>query len=1733
MKSNNSLCRAVKAPRLLAALSGLALAVSPAAQASLIVYEGFNYIGQADNAALNAAAFAGGTGLSGNWQGAGKYRSAGLTFSDLAVAGGCAENVNSEIYYRQLSVSKTGTLWGSFLFKSVGTVDTTTTLLSYVVNSQAGGNDWQSTTKFGVTPKKYQGTTSDIRLGGTGTNPTAFGNVGGTAVTQGTTYLVLFKVENLIATGGATASQTITSWILSAAQYDNFKSGGLTEAELNAASQGGAATNVMQKTTLTATQKATFSVSDFLCIQSNNTGDFMNDEFRFSDAGLSEVAPAGTPSADFYTFGPGATIGPVAANAAAISWTVSFGSNVAALAPTYTLSPGATCNQASGSTQNFTSPVHYIVQASDFATSGKTTDYTVSVTVAPDESTLIWNVAGSGAWDLSTTNWKGQTSGVLMPFFNGKNVIFDKTNGGAITIASGIAPASTTISAASGTYAFNGALGGTGGLTKSNGGTLNLDGANTYSGGTIISGGVVSCSLQNPSPLGAAGSNVTVQSGGVLAMNRNQITGNLTLNGGKIAVGNGWGDDAWNGPVVMAATSTVDVGNTDGCFTINGVVSGPGGLIKLGATGKPMPLNGVNTFAGNLTISQGAIALGAAGSIDNVALVSIAAGATFDVSAKSAYSFTGSNHLSASGTATAAKLKGAVAGTISLGSQSVTLTYNGLNPALTVSQGTLVLNGNPFIVNAASALAVGSYNIVTQTTGSITSSGSFPGVTGTAIGAGKVGAISVSGSNVMLTISVPTLEVSAFPSSQTAGVSGTVTVTAKNSGGTTATGYVGTIHFTSTDAAAGLPANYTFVPEDNGVHTFTGVTLKTVAGGLKSITATDITTSNSGTQSDITVTPATASTFTMSGFPASTTAGAEAFVTITAKDAYHNVATDYVGTIQVTSTDAAAILPANYTFLPGDNGIYFTALILNTVSGPSVAITATDTVTATITGTQSGIIVLPATSAATLVVTGFPSPQTAGTPGDVTVTAKRGNGTTATDYTGTIHFTSTDAAATLPENYTFAPEDNGVHTFTSGFTLITAAGGPKSITATDITTAITGTQSDITVTPAPAATLTITGYPSPQFVGTVGSLTVTAKDAYQNVATGYTGTVSFTSTDALATLPTAYTFATGDNGVFAFSDAVTFTTAGTQSITATDMVTPTITGTQSGITVNLVPSSFTWTNAAGGFWDGSTNWTNNAGITYVPDFIGKANYALNFNQAGAYSTTHNLANGFLLNQLNFGGSAVTLAGLNLTLTNDGAILPQINQNSSTGISVTNNLVLAADTTLAGTGNGSVTLNGLVSGAGQLTKTSSGQLVINVLANTYAGGTIINAGTILLNAHTTAPFGTGPITLNNVTLDFNAASISNSMTLNNATLVSGNGFAGNFSGAITLIGNNILDTLATGNNAITGNISGTGGLTKRGATGWPLSGTNTFTGDITISAGSLTIAGSGYLGGGNYSGNIMNNAKFVYQSTASQTLSGVISGSGNLEKSGAGSLILSGANNYTGNTIVNAGTLELLATTGQLKFALGATSGVCNSISGAGAVILDGKFVIDTAAAAALTSGTWTLENVTSLTGVYGPNFSVVGFAPHANGDTWTKTEPSKTWTFVESTGVLTLAAGSDYTTWAGIYPGVDLTNPAADLDGDGMTNQQEYAFGLNPTTGSSVSPITPLIGTQFTYTRRASSGLIYTVEYSADLTTWNLATTSEIAGAANSEGVQSVAVTITNEPVNGKLFVRVLAAPAP
>jgi hypothetical protein len=137
---------------------------------------------------------------------------------------------------------------------------------------------------------------------------------------------------------------------------------------------------------------------------------------------------------------------------------------------------------------------------------------------------------------------------------------------------------------------------------------------------------------------------------------------------------------------------------------------------------------------------------------------------------------------------------------------------------------------------------------------------------------------------------------------------------------------------------------------------------------------------------------------------------------------------------------------------------------------------------------------------------------TAGTPFEFTVTALDAANNVVAGYSGTVHLSSTDDQAVLPENQTLT---NGSGTFST--TLRTA--GSQTITATDtVTASITGTASSIDVTPGSPNHLSVTASTTAQS-GRAFSLTVTARDAANNVANSYTGTVHISSTDTQAVLP--------------------------------------------------------------------------------------------------------------------------------------------------------------------------------------------------------------------------------------------------------------------------------------------------------------------------------------------------------------------------------------------------------------------------------------------------------------------------------------------------------------------------------------------------------------------------------------------------------------------------------------
>jgi autotransporter-associated beta strand protein len=222
----------------------------------------------------------------------------------------------------------------------------------------------------------------------------------------------------------------------------------------------------------------------------------------------------------------------------------------------------------------------------------------------------------------------------------------------------------------------------------------------------------------------------------------------------------------------------------------------------------------------------------------------------------------------------------------------------------------------------------------------------------------------------------------------------------------------------------------------------------------------------------------------------------------------------------------------------------------------------------------------------------------------------------------------------------------------------------------------------------------------------------------------------------------------------------------------------------------------------------------------------------------------------------------------------------------------------------------------------------------------------------------------------------------------------------------------------------------------------------------------------------------------------------------LVKFGAGTLTLSGTISYGGNTTVEDGTLSIgnggspttLADSATVSIAFGATMNLnFTSSDTIGALEIAG-------------SGPLPADTYNSLHPTYGSYFSGGG-------------------------SLVVPVTATPYEIWANSFD-PDIGLPAADDDNDGVTNFEEFAFGLLPNSGSSVNPITSTLdktdGT-FSYTRRTGSGLTYSVWFSENLAGWTEDTSAAEGTPVTSGDNETVEVTLSVDPLPAKLFIQVRA----
>jgi autotransporter-associated beta strand protein len=331
----------------------------------------------------------------------------------------------------------------------------------------------------------------------------------------------------------------------------------------------------------------------------------------------------------------------------------------------------------------------------------------------------------------------------------------------------------------------------------------------------------------------------------------------------------------------------------------------------------------------------------------------------------------------------------------------------------------------------------------------------------------------------------------------------------------------------------------------------------------------------------------------------------------------------------------------------------------------------------------------------------------------------------------------------------------------------------------------------------------------------------------------------------------------------------------------------------------------TWNVDADGLWSADTNWLGNV---IANDLTSTANFT---NNITADRTVH-LNSDRTLNKLVFSDSNTATTG-SWILDNNG--------------SSTNNLILSGTTGAAtgtapvievgslGSGN-TATISAIIEGSYGFAKVGVGTLVLSA-ANTYSGGTSLQADTGIVQITDAAGFGTGTVTVR-------PGGTSGAARLNFAVPVTGVGSSANdpniIGNAFNLGGQG--STLAGGGFGAIQNVSGfnkiTGNITRSNTGGTSY--------NIVSDANTLELSGT-------LSNTVSNTRAFNFGGAGDIVVTGAITngstGATAVAKDGAGNLTLTGNKAFTGGLTVRAGAVYARSSGGALgngAVTLGNTSG---------------------------------------------------------------------------------------------------------------------------------------------------------------------------------------------------------------
>jgi fibronectin-binding autotransporter adhesin len=333
------------------------------------------------------------------------------------------------------------------------------------------------------------------------------------------------------------------------------------------------------------------------------------------------------------------------------------------------------------------------------------------------------------------------------------------------------------------------------------------------------------------------------------------------------------------------------------------------------------------------------------------------------------------------------------------------------------------------------------------------------------------------------------------------------------------------------------------------------------------------------------------------------------------------------------------------------------------------------------------------------------------------------------------------------------------------------------------------------------------------------------------------------------------------------------------------------------------------TQAGGGTGTWSTTapvWTDTVGTVSAP-MLPQPGFAI-FTGAPGVVTVDNTGTPVQATGMQFASSGYTLAGDALTLTGAGGARAEVRVGDGG----------------AGSAGYVATVNNAIAGTAGIAKTGDGTLVLGGV-NTYTGGTAVQAGVLSVSADNKLGAAAGNVVLES----------------GGRLQVTGTGFTGTARNLDIGAGGGGIEIADAGLDLVaSGALSGSGELVKSGAGTLTLAGTSTRTGATAIAEGTLRLGAPGLLGaaapialadkagatldlngfnqtvgslagGGGAGGEVKLGSATLTTGgdDTSTTFAGAVTGAGGVVKQGTGNFALSGANTYAGATQVNAGTLS--------------------------------------------------------------------------------------------------------------------------------------------------------------------------------------------------------------------------------